>query len=223
MSPVKGATHTGPHWAGVSRPALLTSTLRPVTAVCVAAAVAAMLAPAHPTGAAVGDLFWLGALGATVTLASANARPITVIALAAVAGIVTSGPMLLVAAAGVGVAVGSGIVGRHRSLLAASAGALGINALVRADSVVLADTLALALAATAVILVLASALICSPPSSRRVALRALGGLAAVCLVIVVGAGLAGLLARGDLEGGVEAARRGLELASGADTEQARTL
>jgi hypothetical protein len=204
----------------VARPGPDPRSLVPVVLLLALAGAGAAAAPVDPTGSAVGDVVWLSLLGLTVTAAAFRARPVGVLALTGVAGLLTAGWPLALAAGSLGLGLAS-LGPRHPAALRAVSAALGVNALVRADSMVVSDPLAFVLGAAAVLLVLVDGLLRADPPLRRTALRATVAVGGLCLASVLAAAVATLVARGDLEAGVDAARRGLDLANDTQTDAAR--
>ena len=185
-----------------------------------AGAVAAALAPAHPTGLSVVDALWCGALGGLVTLAASRSRRWPWFWLAGVAAAAALGTVWVVAGlAALAVAFAAAFTRRRPRLLGATVGALSVQALVRLPAIGFHGLPSL-IAAVAVAPVLWSAYDRSNRLIRRRTRRI--GLAFVVLVLVAlaGAGLAALTARGPLQAGVDSSRSGLDALRGGQASSA---
>jgi hypothetical protein len=221
LLPAEGASNTGPIGAGVARPVPGLPTSRFVAALSIASAVGAAMAPVAPTASVVGDLFWLGLLGAIVPFAAVRSGLVPVLVVLVVAGLATTGWPLVLVAGGLGAALVGALAPRWVHHAAGLAGAFAINALLRSSGEVLADSSTLVAGAVAVSLVVGFGWRNAPVTTRRLTLRAVAVLGGVCLLSTAAAMVAVLLARPDLEAGVEKAQTGLDLAADADTEGAR--
>jgi len=190
-----------------------------VAAICAASAVGAALAAAAPTGTDAVDLVWRALLGAVVPLAASRARRWALLVLTATAGVLTSGAAFAVALAGFVAAMATAVIDRRDRVVGALAGALAINALLRADPRWFHGFTAL-LGVAAVALVLWSGYTVSRSRTRRIVRRALAGLVVVLgLAAAIGA-VALLLARTELEAGVAEAQSGLDAARAGDIDAA---
>ncbi|MFP4511836.1 MAG: DUF4012 domain-containing protein [Acidimicrobiales bacterium] len=222
MTPHEGESHTGLDEAGVARSRAVRSDASTVVmAVAVLGALAAVLAPVEPTATPMGDAAWLAGIATIVTLAATRAHPIAVLMLCGAAGATTTGWAQALAAPALAVAFAAAFVDLPRPQLAtATAGALGINAALWAEPVLIGD-LATALVVTAGVgAVLVTAYLAAGHPTRRLVHRT--GLVAIGVGALFGgaAALTVLVVRGDLERGVELAQTGVRLAADADPDAA---
>lgn len=219
--PLEGTSHTGPHGAGVARPARTPDSHRiAIAGIVLAAGAVAATASAAPTANGTADIVWLALLGATVAAAGWWAHRWSLLILAAAAGVVTTGWPQLAAAVAVIALVATVAANREWPLVNAGAAALAVNALVRASDPIGSDVITLALGTIGVLLVLGSALTRMPRRPRLISLAAAGLLMLVCAATAVATLVAVLGTRSDAEAGVSAARAGLAQAADADTEAA---
>ena len=184
-----------------------------VAAIAIGAALAAALSDAEPTGSAVADAVWCALAGAAVTWAASRADRLAVAWLGAVAAVVGVAGGWLAALCGLGALVtgiGAGLRRRPDRELAALAGALAVQALLRGPSYGFVGLPTL-VAVLAVVPAAVTAWRGAPRGERRVA----GGLVvAVGLFVVVaslGAGVAAALARPDLQAAGDHAEEALQI------------
>jgi hypothetical protein len=183
--------------------------------------VAATAADAAPTSSTIGDAVWLALVVGSLTVAGARAHPAALLMLVGVAGLATSGPALVVAGAAAALAVAVVAVDRVPPELSMAAGALAANALVRADGSAIGDRPTLLLGTLAAGAVAMSACHRASRRSRDVTLVVGAAVVVPSLLFAGTAAIAAVLARPQLEQGIDLAREGLRLAIDAETDAAR--
>lgn len=194
----------------------------PVTAIIVGGALAAALSGASPVGSNAFDAIWCALAGAFVAWAASRADPLAVTWMAAIAAVVGVGGGWLAAGCGL-LALASAVYGawdRHPLReMAALSGALGIQALLRGPSYGFLGlpTLVVVLAVAPMVL---SGFRRAPGGEQRVVRISVLAVAAFVLVASVGAGIAALLARGDLTSSGNDAETALGYLRDGELEQA---
>jgi hypothetical protein len=193
-----------------------------VLVIAVGAAVAAALSTAAPTGHRAADAVWCALFGLAATWVAARSERIALTWLAAVAAVVGVGGGWLPAVCGLlalGLAVLDGWDRRPSREVAALAGALAAQALLRGPSYGFLG-LPTIVGAVAVVPAAVSAWRRAPRPERRVVGVASGVVAIVVLVAAAGAGAAALLARPDLRDAGDEAESALAILRDGELDQA---
>jgi hypothetical protein len=174
--------------------------------VVAAAAVAGAVLAVEPTGTVVADQLWCGAFAGGVAWAGSHARREVVLVLAAVAvALAETGLSLSLAVAAVAVAAGHALMARDRRHVGALVAGLVALSLLTGSGQGVRWQAALTTTVVAAVLVVAGLLEMSA-RRRRVAVRAVAGLGLAVVVVCLLAGVAYLVARPDLDRGVDAFR-----------------
>jgi hypothetical protein len=180
-----------------------------VVAIATTAAVAALFSPAAPTGLAVVDALWCAAFAAVLTFAAARGRRWTGMWLAGIPLVVATGWVLVPAGIALVLALVSIASDQRSRLLGALIGALAAQSLLRMPSMdsTLLQTLVIGVAVAPVCW---SGYDNAHGGARRATRWAVGVGAGLLLVAGLGLAVAGLLARQDLQDGVDQARTALD-------------
>jgi hypothetical protein len=195
---------------------------RLIVVVAILAAVAGALAPATPTGYAVGDAILNGSLAAVVVLATSRSRRWTWLWVSACGAVsVATWVAAIPAVLALLVSFWAAITGSRERVLGALVGALAVQSLLWSPPRDPYGVSAL-IVAVAVVPVVVSALRVSPRRIRRRVSYAIGAAVVVVVIAVAAFGVAGLLAARNVTAGLDDARRGLDAARGADDDVART-
>jgi hypothetical protein len=185
------------------------------------AGVAAAFSGTEPTGFAPADVVLTGLFGLAVAMAAARARRWTWVWMSGVAFAASGGEAywILMAGTAFAISIGAAAVERRGHMLGALVGGLAVLPLLHLPDDYFHGASAL-IAAAAVLPVLVSGYVRSRRNERRRARQAVLGLGALALLACVAYGAAAVLARQDLQSGVDDAEQALELIRDGRTDEA---
>lgn len=184
------------------------------------AAIAAAFAPASLTGSPVIDLVWRVVLAGYVTYVGSHGRRGPWVIAAFLICLGARDLSLLIAVIGLAVVVGASVPKRRNRAV----GGIGIGVLVNAVLWYPPESTPFGplLAAAAMVVLVASGLRFVRSGRRQAAKIALGVAAGLVVLAAIGAGVAVILAYGDVSSGSSAAKDALEAARSGDAERAGT-